>query len=136
MRTTFIRGITLVELIIVIAIVAIITTIAYPSYQNHTANVRATEAQSSLLHLMQEQRKFFSDNNSYTLDLQDDLNHAFDDAGENMVETDNGYYTIEAAACGDDALTQCVLLTATPSIASDPTFTYNSQNIKTPPDEW
>ena len=129
-------GITLVELMIVIVIVGIITAIAYPSYQNHTANVRAREAQATLIQVMQEQRKFFSENNQYTLNLVDDLNTPFTDIGDNTLETDNGYYEIEADECGNDPLAQCVLLIANPNLVSDPTFDYNSRNEKNPPDEW
>ena len=129
-------GVTLVELMIVIVIVGIIAAIAYPSYQNHTANVRAREAQATLIQVMQEQRKFFSENNQYTLDLVDDLNTPFTDIGDNTLETDNGYYEIEADECGNDPLAQCVLLIANPNLVSDPTFDYNSRNEKNPPDEW
>ena len=66
-------GVTLVELMIVVAIIAIIVSIAYPSYQNHITKTRRADGQGMLLRVMQEQRKHFSNENTYTTDLIGDL---------------------------------------------------------------
>lgn len=127
-------GFTLVELLIVVAIVAILATIAYPSYQNHVTRTRYADAKVMLLEIMNEQRKFFSNNNTYTTDLIADLNYT--DAGAGAVSTEGNFYLISAGACGNPAepITECVLLTATASFAGSlGNLTYDSRNIKDGP---
>ena len=127
-------GVTLVELMIVVAIIAIIVSIAYPSYQNHITKTRRADGQGMLLRVMQEQRKHFSNENTYTTDLIGDL--GFDDSGDgSSVESEGEFYLITAGTCteGGDvlAINTCVQLTATPTFStsdSDDTLTYNSKN--------
>ena len=128
------RGVTIVELMIVVAIVAIIASIAYPSYQAHINKTRRADGQAMLLRVMQEQRKHFSNENTYTTDLIGDLD--FTDSGDgSSIESEGEFYLISAGTCteGGDVLTinRCVQLTATPAfVTSDPddTLTYNSKN--------
>ncbi|MEM7303990.1 MAG: type IV pilin protein [Pseudomonadota bacterium] len=128
------RGITLVELMMVIVIVGIIASIAYPSYQGHINKTRRTDGQAMMLKIMQEQRKYFSNENTYTLDLINDLGY-IDSGDGSSTESDEGFYIISAGTCTVDgntlAINRCVQLTATPTFptsdASD-TLTYNSRN--------
>ncbi len=129
------RGFTLVELLIVASIVAILAAIGLPAYQNHVANTRYADAKIMLLELMQQQRRHFTENNTYTTDLIADL--GYQDAGSGAVATENGFYLIEASQCGSEALSECVLLTATATYDDGTeTVTYNSKNIKTPYAVW
>lgn len=127
------NGVTLVELLIVIAIVGILAGIAYPSYQSHVESTRHSDAKVKLLEIMQLQRRYFTDNNTYTDQLVGDL--GLQEAGTQEVETDNGFYLISAAQCNGNPnnlpLNECVQLTAT-AIFGDgtETLTYNSRNIK------
>ena len=125
-------GLTLVELLIVVAVVAILAGLAYPSYQNHITRTRFADAKVMLLQIMQQQRKHFTDNNTYTDDLKD---LGYDESTD--VVSDNEFYLITASACDGD-ITQCVILTAEPAFGGvgEPDITYNSQNIKTPTDAW
>ena len=129
-------GLTLIELLLVMVIIAIIGTIAYPTYRNHAVRVRSSDAKVKLLEVMQEQRKFYTNNNTYTTDLIGDLHYS--DAGSGAVATDQNLYMITASQCGTESLTQCVNLTATPQNAQTGsiTFTYNSRNQKTPSTDW
>jgi type IV pilus assembly protein PilE len=133
-----INGFTLVELLIVVAIVAILASIAYPSYQNHVTRTRYADAKVMLLEIMNQQRKFFTSNNTYTTSLTTDLDYA--DAGAGAVSTEAGLYLITAGTCGNPAepLTECVLLTATATFAGGlGNLTYDSRNIKGgPPQAW
>ena len=63
------RGITLIELMIVVAIIAIITAVAYPSYQDHIRKARRTEGKSALLKALQLQERFYTAEQTYTLNL-------------------------------------------------------------------
>ena len=129
-------GITLIELMIVVAIVAIIASIAYPSYQSHTVKTRRVEAQTMLLEIMQRQRQYFSQENTYTTDLIGDLGYA--NAGSGEVATENGFYLISATACPAETIVECVLLTAEAQAGqvNDSDLSYNSRNEKTPAEKW
>lgn len=134
-------GVTLVELMIVVGLVAIIASIAYPSYISHMDKTRDAEAQIMLLEIMQQQRRFFTNNNRYSTDLIDDLNNTESTAQAGAVESENGHYLISVSTCDgepEDSLTECVLLTATPNFTSAgaPTLTYNSRNQKGPAGHW
>ena len=122
---------------IVMAVVGIIAAIAYPVYQSHTVRARNADAKVKLLEIMQQQRTFFTNNNTYTTLLVDDLNYP-DAGGGNDVESDQGAYIITATACAGEEIAQCVLLTAVPQagLAGTVTFTYNSRNEKTPAADW
>ncbi len=114
-----------------VAIVAILASIAYPSYQSHVTRTRYADAKVMLLELMNQQRKFFTTNNTYTADLIADLNYP--DAGGGAVLTEDNFYLITAGACGDPAepITECIALTATANFAGGlGNLTYDSRNVK------
>lgn len=127
-------GFTLTELLIVVSIVGILVSIAYPAYQSHATRTRFADAQVKLLEVMQEQRKFFTSNNTYTTNLVTDL--GYQDAGGGAVESDNSFYLITAEICGEgEVITECVLLTAAPNFTggNQTSLTYNSRNEKSGP---
>lgn len=122
---------------LVIVIIAIIGTLAFPTYQSHTIRARSADAKVKLLEIMQEQRKFFTNNNTYTTDLIADLGYI--DAGAGKVASDQGLFLISAATCGGgETIAQCVILSAAPqgNQAGTVTLTYNSRNEKTPTTHW
>ena len=63
------RGITLIELMIVVVIVSILAAIAYPNYQEFTARAKRSEARAALLRLATNQERFYLNNNTFTTDL-------------------------------------------------------------------
>lgn len=137
MNRKYVSGITLLELMIVVVVIAIISTIAYPTYQTHAVRARYADAKVMLLQVMQRQREFFTNNNSYTTQLVTDLGYA--GSGENT-DSEQGLYQISANQCdgGATAIAQCVELSAAPKTgqAGDITFTYNSRNEKSPATHW
>lgn len=126
-------GFTLVELLIVVSIVAILVVIAYPSYQSHIEKTRYADAKVKLLEIMQQQRKYFTDNNTYTSDLINDLGYS--NAGDGKVSTDSDFYLIQAESCGEGVpLAQCIQLKAIANFGDGTeTLTYNTRNEKTGP---
>ncbi len=125
-------GFTLVELMIVLAIMTILATYAYPSYQQHINKTRRAEGQILLMDMLARQERFFTENNSYTIGL-DNLGYTLNADG--AVETEGGFYTITAATCdAATPITNCVELTATPPPGgpqvSDGVLTLNSRNRK------
>lgn len=124
---------------IVVVILAIVGTLAYPTYRNHATRARYTDAKVMLLQIMQRQREFFTNNNTYTTNLvAGGLGYA--DAGSGKVSSEQDLYLISASLCdgGATAISQCVELSAEPQggAAGDPTFTYNSRNEKSPAAHW
>ena len=68
MRKTM-RGVTLMELMIVVVIIGILTAIAYPSYRQYVAKAKRNEAKSCLLQIATMQERFYLQNSTYTADM-------------------------------------------------------------------
>lgn len=68
MRTRM-RGITLIELMIVVVVVSILAAIAYPNYQEFVARAKRNEARAALLRLATNQERFYLNNNTFTADM-------------------------------------------------------------------
>jgi type IV pilus assembly protein PilE len=107
------KGFTLIELMIVVAIVGILAAIAYPSYQEYSLRAGRADGKAKLMEIIQAQERFYSQNQRYTATLDGGgLGYAAD-----PVISDEGRYSIAAAACGNGAgqvIANCVTLTATP----------------------
>ncbi len=63
------RGVTLLELMIVVVIIAILTAIAYPNYRQYAARAKRNEAKAALLQIATNQERFYLQNNTYTTDM-------------------------------------------------------------------
>ena len=65
----YMRGVTLMELMIVVVIVGILAAIAYPNYRQYAARAKRNEAKSALLQIAVQQERFYLQNNTYTTDM-------------------------------------------------------------------
>jgi len=63
------RGITLVELMIVLVIVAILTAVAFPNYRNFVTRAKRNEAKAALLKAATNQEKFYLQRQIFSEDL-------------------------------------------------------------------
>ena len=59
------RGVTLLELMIVVVIIGILTAIAYPNYREFAARAKRTEAKALLLEIAANQERFYLNANRY-----------------------------------------------------------------------
>ena len=88
------RGITLLELMIVVVVLALLVTIAVPNYFEFSARAKRAEAKAALLQIATNQEREYLQNNQYTPDMQ---RLGFELSGCN--ESASGAYDI----CIDDA---------------------------------
>lgn len=103
------RGVTLMELMIVIVVIGILASIAVPSYRNYVVRAQRTDAMSALLRVAAAQEKFYLQNNTYASnDLLDDDP---EDGGLGIPGTENRWYTL---AITSTDLTRNFTVTATP----------------------
>jgi type IV pilus assembly protein PilE len=65
MKTKFLGGFTLIELMITVAIIAIIAAIAYPSYQEQVRETRRANAQADLLELSSYMERYYTERFTY-----------------------------------------------------------------------
>jgi len=88
------RGITLIELMIVIVVIGIMAAIAYPNYREFVARANRNEAKAALLRIATNQERFYLQNNTYTCDMT-----RLGFAGAGPVQTDSGTYTVDVTQC-------------------------------------
>ncbi|MDB5793723.1 MAG: type pilin protein [Noviherbaspirillum sp.] len=108
-------GFTLMELMVAVAVMAILATIAYPAYTGAIRKAKRAEGRSALMQLMQEEERYFSQNNRYALIASDSTDksarkfkwHSADSPGKSA-------YEIVASACAGDVIENCVQLNAKP----------------------
>src|SRR6266480_7851318 len=93
------RGMTLIELMVVLAIVAILSTLAVGSYRRYVMRANRTDATSALLRIQVAEEKYFLQNNAYTTNVT-----AAPPTGLGVASpTTNGFYTL--AVTGNPAST-------------------------------
>jgi len=88
-----VRGVTLLELMIVVVIIGIMAAIAYPNYRDYAARAKRTEARAALLQIATNQERFYLQNNTFTTDMTQ-LGFG---AASNVV-SDTGSYVINVDA--------------------------------------
>lgn len=111
-------GFTLIEMLIVMAILSILAAVAYPSYASHIVRTKRTEGQIALIEAMQQQERYRMQHNSYI---------AFSSGSEDAqaqgfrwwsgVSAAASFYELDARACPDRDIADCVQLRARPGTA-------------------
>ncbi len=92
------RGVTLMELMIVVVVLGILTALAYPSYRQYVAKAKRNEAKSCLLQVATMQERFYLQNSTYTADM---TKLGFPDAGNFL--TSSGSYICNVTAASPAA---------------------------------
>lgn len=65
----YMRGITLMELMIVVVIIGVLTAVAFPNYRNYVTGAKRAEAKAALLKAATNQEKFYLQNQIFSEDL-------------------------------------------------------------------
>ena len=102
------RGVTLVELMVVVAVVAILAALGYPAYLEQQLKGRRADGKAMLNHVIQQSERFYTENNTFTDDL-DELGF-----GSGTVASEHGGYTITLAAGPSGDIATSVTASATP----------------------
>jgi type IV pilus assembly protein PilE len=63
------RGVTLMELLVVVVIVGILAALAYPNYRQFVTRAKRNEAKAALLQIATMQERHYLQNNTYTQNL-------------------------------------------------------------------
>ncbi|WP_460842284.1 type IV pilin protein [Noviherbaspirillum agri] len=108
-------GFTFIEILFVLALFALLAGIAYPTYVESVRKGKRVEARAALFQLMQQQERYFSQNNTYlafsadSMDV-DERKFKWYSAGS----AENSAYELKAEACENDTIRNCVRLVAMP----------------------
>lgn len=103
------RGVTLMELMIVLAIVGILAGIGYPAYVAYGDRARRADGRAALLDAAARMERYYFDRNQYTTALSN-LGYA-----SNSPESSEGNYVLSAAAGPTGSINTSFTLTATPN---------------------
>jgi type IV pilus assembly protein PilE len=61
----YMRGVTLLELMIVVVLISIMAAVAYPNYRQYAARAKRTEAKAMLLEIAAAQERYYLQNSTY-----------------------------------------------------------------------
>ncbi len=117
MRTMkYMRGVTLLELMVVVVIIGILTAIAYPSYREFVERAKRTEAKAMLLKIAVNQERFYLQNNTFgtMTQLQYDEPQITDSEAYSVTITANDASDFSATATyqlGGDEAGKCLTFT-------------------------
>lgn len=92
----YMKGFTLIELMIVVVIVAILASVAIPSYTDYVKKARRTEARVALMSISAAMEKFLLLNNAYPADIATLINGAGTQTGvgaQGIVEAGGYFYS-------------------------------------------
>ena len=121
------RGITLLELMIVVVIIGLLAAIAYPNYRDFVARAKRNEAKAALLQIATNQERFYLQNNTYTCDM---TRLGFSAAADFV--TESGTYTVNVTDCtADNFIAQADYNLSDAEEGKCVLFQINGRNVKT-----
>jgi len=123
----YMRGVTLIELMIVVVIISILAMVSYPSYREFAAKAKRNEAKAALLKLAVNQERAYLQNNTFTNDLT-----VLGFSSTPRFQTDTGSYEIfiPAANAANFTATATYLLGGTEASKCN-VFSIDGRGVKT-----
>ena len=126
-----IKGLTLVEMLIVVVIIGVLSAIVIPSFSGYMEQTRRSEGRGLLLEVIQKQHRFFVENSTYTRDFRDlGYDHS------SWISSANDYYRVGSADCDGLAVFRCVQILAFPKGSTEAEFSINTNGEKKPNNLW
>ena len=123
----YMRGVTLIELMIVVVIIAILAAVSYPSYRDFVARAKRNEAKAALLQIATNQERFYLQNNTFTQDL---TTLGFSSTPSYTTDTGSYVITIPSAGAGNYSATATYQLTGREA-GKCGVFTIDGRGVKT-----
>ena len=121
-----IRGVTLIELLIVVVIVSILAAVAYPNYRSYVQKSKRNEAKAALLQIATNQERHYLNANIYTANLE-----LLGFGGVGPILTDSGTYEIEVTEADANSYTaQATYQLADEEAGKCLTFTIDARGLK------
>lgn len=122
-----VRGITLIELMIVVAVVGVLAAVAFPSYQSYIRKAARSAAQSFLLEISNKEKQVFLDQRAYTATV------GSGGLGLTAPQETQGRYTYSIDLTVPAGPPPCYTITATAAGAqtSDGNLTLDCKGVKT-----
>lgn len=130
------RGVTLIELMVVIVIVGILAAIAYPNYRSYVERSKRTEARAALLQIATNQERHYLNFNEYTENME-----LLGFSADPFI-TDSGAYrvdVVDGSADADTFTARATYLDGGDEAGKCETFTINAAGDRTSgpePDCW
>jgi type IV pilus assembly protein PilE len=125
-----VRGVTLIELMIVVVVIAILTSIAVPSYRRYVMRGHRSAAQGAMMDIANRQQQILLANRSYVDGA------ALTAMGYALPPEVSEFYTLAVAADANPVPSFLITLTPTGAQASDGALTLDNRGTKTPEDKW
>lgn len=108
-------GLTLIDVLAAIVIVGILAALTYPLLQGHIVKSRRAQAQAALLEVMQQQERYFTQNNSYlafSYDASDPYAQRF--KWWSGATAPQSAYELQGVACPNETIATCIEVSAIP----------------------
>ena len=122
----YMRGITLMELMIVVVIVGVLAAVAFPNYRSYVARSKRSEAKAALLKCAVNQEKIYLQNNAFSVNLAE-----LGFSAPFKTDSDTYQLTVAAANPADNFTCTATYLVADDEALKCSTFTIDGRGNKT-----
>jgi len=124
------RGVTLIEMMIVVVIIGILAAIALPSYREYIIRSNRAAAQSEMMDISIRQKQFLLANRAYADKAALEL------SGYSLPPEVSTNYTYAIGVGGGTVPSFTITFTAIGDQATDGNLTLNQDGVKTPLEKW